>query len=85
MTSNVREVETSFIPPMERIERKVARLKTLLGMGGTLENKGYTLHIRGLRIDVMGLAEMDEAVWSEARRSIVELMEFEEGTRAAGT
>ena len=79
MNSQAPELANTFIPPMDRIERKVARLKTLLDMGGTLENKGETLHIRGLRMDVTGLAEMDEAVWSEVRRSIVELAEFDEG------
>ena len=75
-------IETSFIPPVDRIERKVARLRALLDMGGTLENKGDTLHIQRLRIDVAGLAEMDEAVWAEVRRSIIELIELGEQAQA---
>lgn len=68
---------------MDRIQRKAGRLRTLLDLGGTLENKGGTLHIHGLRIDVSGLADMDEAVWPEVRRSIEELMEFDERAQTA--
>lgn len=48
-----------------------------------MENKGESLHIRGLRMDVSGLSEMDEAVWSHVRRSIVELVERGEAMEAA--
>lgn len=77
-----REIETSFIPPMDRIERKVARLRTLLDMGGTMENKGDTLHVHGLRIDVAGLADMDEAVWTQVRSSIADLISFDQKAEA---
>lgn len=68
---------------MDRIERKVARIRTLLDMGGTMENKGGTLHVQGLRIDVAGLADMDEAVWSQVRSSIADLIEFDQKAEAA--
>ncbi|MCI1752829.1 MAG: hypothetical protein LKM36_08180 [Flavobacteriales bacterium] len=73
--------ETPSTPPLDRIDRKANRLKTLLDLGGTLENKGDTLHIHGLRIDVAGLTEMDKTVWREVRRSIEELMEFDSANK----
>ncbi len=79
--SDPSEIDMNFVPPLDRIERKVARLKALLDMGGTMENKGATLHVQSLRIDVAGLADMDEAVWSNVRRSIGELTGFEQRSK----
>lgn len=80
-TTDLNEIEPAFTAPMERMERKAERMKTLLEMGGTLENKGETLHILDLRIAVSGLSEMDEGVWQEVRRSIEELEAFDEKGR----
>lgn len=68
------ETDTSSIAPIGRMERKAKRLRALLKMGGTLENQGNTLHIVGLRIDVRSIADMDEAVWRRAARSIIEML-----------
>jgi hypothetical protein len=61
-------------PSKNRMERRAARLRALVRMGGTLENRGATLHIVGLRIDVASIADMDEAVWRVAARRIIEML-----------
>ena len=65
------------------MERKASRLGALLRMGGTLENGGSTLHIVGLRMDVAGIADMDEAVWCQAARNIIEMLAPERRMQAA--
>jgi hypothetical protein len=44
--------------------RKAQRLKALLALGATLENGGSSVHLRGSRMDVRAIAEMNETVWS---------------------
>ena len=60
-----------ILPLVERIDRKVERLKLLLEMGGTLENDGASLHLAHLRMDVAGIADMNEPVWNEFHESIL--------------
>jgi hypothetical protein len=62
----------SFVPALDRVNRRASRLKALLKMGGTLENRGATLHILHLRIDMASIAGMDEAVWCQVARNIIE-------------
>lgn len=52
---------------MDCIDRRVARLRALLRMGGTMENHGASLHLAGMRMDVRTISDMDEAVWEEVK------------------
>lgn len=68
------ETKNVFAPGMDRINRRVSRLRTLLGLGATMENMGNSLHLADMRIDVGNLTDMDEAVWGRVQRSIEERM-----------
>lgn len=71
------QIQTSPAPLADRIMRKVARLKVLLAMGGTLENKGASVYLSDLRMDVGGIADMNEPVWGEFQRDLQERMSFD--------
>lgn len=58
------------IDESDPVMRRARRLRALLDLGGTLENAGGSLHVRGLRMDVRWIAEMDEAVWAEMLREV---------------
>lgn len=61
--------------PMDRIARRTARLKTLLQLGGRMENNGASLHVADLRMDVGNISDMDEAVWTRVQRDIRETLD----------
>lgn len=75
--------DASFVPSIDRVERKASRLGALLNMGGTLENGGATLHIVGLRINVASIADMNEVTWCKAARNIIESLGPERRMQAA--
>ena len=62
-------------PVMDRIARKVSRLRTLIGLGGTMEDQGNSLHVADLRINVGNLPDMDELVWGQVQKSIMARIE----------
>lgn len=55
---------------MDRIARRVARLRTLLQWGGHMENGGTSVHLAGYRMDVGNISDMDEAVWRQVQQEI---------------
>lgn len=61
--------------PIDRIARRAARLRTLLQLGGRMENNGASLHVAGLRMDVGNISDMDEAVWGQVQRNIRETLD----------
>lgn len=71
------QIHPSPAPLADRILRKVERLKVLLAMGGTLENNGASVYLSDLRMDVGGIADMNEPVWGEFQRDLRERMSFD--------
>ena len=61
--------------PIDRIARRAARLRTLLLLGGRMENNGSSLHVAGYRMDVGNISDMDEAVWGQVQRDIRETVD----------
>ncbi len=61
--------------PIDRIARRAARLRTLLQLGGSMENNGSSLHVAGYRMDVGNISDMDEAVWGQVQRNIREVLD----------
>ncbi len=75
---NTLYVMESHLPsetPMDRIARRAARLKTLLQLGGSMENNGASLHVAGYRMDVGNISDMDEAVWGQVQRNIRDMLD----------
>ena len=68
---------------IDRIARKCERLRTLLNMGGTMENHGISLHLADLRMNVRSIADMDESVWRVAARNIIESLSADRRSEAA--
>lgn len=61
---------------MDRIARRVTRLRTLLQWGGRMENGGTSVHLAGYRMDVGNISDMDEAVWGQVQQDIRAMLDL---------
>lgn len=47
-------------------------MRALIQLGGTMENQGRSLHVAGFRMDVRNIPDLEQGVWNEVERTVME-------------